>query len=634
MCGICGIANISDISRKIEASHIRLMCDTLIHRGPDEDGAYIDNHVGLGIRRLRVIDLKTGSQPIFNENKSICVVNNGEIYNFKELRERLRAKGHVFSTNSDAEVIVHLYEEDENRFIENLDGMFAFALWDKRNRKLVVARDRLGVKPLYYTVSDSRLLFASEVKAIIGIEEISRDINMQALDYYLSLNYIPSPLTMFKDIYKLPPASFLTLHKGRVNISKYWDITYKKDSGNGVKKEGYYCEAILGLLEEAVKKRLVSDVPLGFFLSGGIDSSAIVALASRFNKPIKTFSIAFKEGSFDESRYARSVSERFGTEHHDFTVLPKIEDILEKVVWHMDEPCADSSAIPVYYLSKMAREQVTVALSGDGGDELFGGYHSYNAYKAARIYRKTPGFLKYAIKNAIKRIPVSYSKVSMDYMAKRFVDGVDLDPLRAHLWWTGSFSETEKDCLYSRNITGRLKGSGNFQIFRDHYEREGANDELTRLLYLDLKTYLSDDILVKVDRMSMANSLEVRSPFLDFKLAEFVSNIPVQFKIRGFEKKYILKKAVSKILPGSVVNRGKKGFSIPAGLWIRTHLKEMTMDLLNTGKIKEQGFFNPAFVSKLLDRHIRGEEDNGHRIWGLLVFSIWHETFIKRKVKV
>jgi len=627
MCGICGIVNYGS-DQRIDRDLIRRMTDTLIHRGPDDAGVHVDGQVGMGVRRLSIIDIEKGHQPIYNEDKTVCIVFNGEIYNYRELTHSLKESGHVFLTNSDTEVIVHLYEEHGVDCVRHLIGMFAFALWDSRRRSLMLARDRLGIKPLFYCLDSKRLIFGSEIKAILASGMVERRVDIEALHHYLSLNYMPWDRTMVRGVRKLLPGHTAIFKDGKFTETQYWDINYDYSA---TMSEGDYAEGIISLLKKSVKRRLISDVPLGFFLSGGIDSSTIVALASELSdQPLKTFSIGFEEESYSELGHARSIATRFGTDHHEFIVKSDVGELLPRLVWHSDEPSADSSIIPTYYLSKMTRQHVTVALSGDGGDEMFGGYLTYPACKIAGIYRAIPQLLRRGvIEQIVARLPTSNRKVSFEYKAKRFVAGAELPPLRAHYLWNGAFTEEEKMALYSPAMREAMARTDTLRIFEEPFNRSPDLDIMSRLLYVDTKIYLADDILTKVDRASMANSLEVRVPILDHELVEFAARIPPNLKIKGLVKKYIFKKATKDLLPYATRHRDKQGFSIPLADWLRGELHETVCEYLSPGSIKKTGYFDPSFVSNLIGDHREGRKNNAYYLWALLIFQMWHEMFIE-----
>jgi asparagine synthase (glutamine-hydrolysing) len=576
------------------------------------------------MRRLSIIDLAGGHQPISNEDGTVWVVFNGEIYNYRELRPGLEARGHRFATNSDTEAIVHLYEEYGAEFVQHLRGMFAIALWDKARQTLVLVRDRLGIKPLYYADLGDRLVWGSELKPLLA-EGVPREIDRQALHDYLSYNYVPGPRSIFKAVRKLPPGHRLIARRGVVTVESYWRPELSPASGGGTEPVAYYVERLTELLKESVRYRLIADVPLGVFLSGGLDSSTIVAVMREVSSdPIKTFSIGFEDQSFNELPYARIVARHFETEHHEFVVRPDAIDLVPKLVHFFDEPFADSSAIPCYYLSELARQHVTVALGGDGGDEVFAGYETYAAWKIASLYRGLSPRLTGMIPPLVARLPVSHRKISFDYKAKRFVQGALLPPERAHYAWKEVFSDDMKQDLYAGAV-GPLADP--FEAFaRQFADCEGA-PMLSRLQYVDLRVYLPDDILVKVDRTSMAHSLEARVPLLDHKLVEFAATIPPELMLRGLRKKYLLKRAMAHRLPGQILNRKKGGFNVPVPAWLRGELSDYVRDVLSEKRLREQGFFNPACVQRMVRDHAELKADYSRNIWGLLIFALWHEKF-------
>ena len=629
MCGICGKYSFLK-NEAICPELLHRMCDVIAYRGPDDEGYYFNGNIGLGMRRLSILDLQTGNQPIHNESKDIWILYNGEVYNCLSLKAELEAKGHQFYTRSDTEVIVHCYEEYGDECVSKLNGMFAFAIWDEQKQRLLLARDRIGIKPLFYTVQNGSLLFASEIKSILQDVSVKRQINLQALHNFLSLNYIPHPYTIYKEIYKLPQGHILVCEGGNILLRQYWDAKYTEN--NVLKPEEEYAEELREKLKQSIKLRLLSDVPLGVLLSGGVDSSTIVALMSMLvDKPIKTFSIGFEEKSFNELKYARMVAQQYGTDHHELVVKPNATELLFQLAWHFDEPFADSSAIPTYLVSKLAREHVTVVLSGEGGDEVFAGYHTYAAYRAAQLYSKIPSFLrKKLIRPVVHSLPVSTKKVSFDYKARIFVDGDDFPPEYRHYWWKCIFSEEAKQQLYAEEIQSRNQFEDTYQIFAKHYGMTNAMDILNKLLYVDLKVLLANDILVKTDRSSMANSLEARVPILDHNVVEFAASIPPELKLNGFQKKYILKKAMEPFLPKKILYRKKQGFSIPAPSWLRNELKEMVLDVLSPLELKRAGYFNPDYVNTILTQHFNGIRDNSRPIWGLLTVMLWHKTFMER----
>jgi asparagine synthase (glutamine-hydrolysing) len=626
MCGITGKLNFC-ADEPVAFETIARMCGVMKYRGPDDEGIFLDANFGMGMRRLSIIDLSSGKQPIHNEDKSVWTVFNGEIYNYLDLRSQLQCRGHKFYTQTDTEVIVHLYEEYGEGFVKHLAGMFAIALWDRRRKQLILARDRLGIKPLYYSVNSHRIIFGSEIKALLQ-DGVNKDIDFQALHDYLSFNYIPGPRSIFTHIRKLPPGHILMYSRGITNITPYWKLRYSSNpSDQKNRSEEHYCEELYELLKTTVQQHLISDVPLGIFLSGGIDSSSLVALMrSVSSQRLRTFSIGFEEQSYDELGYARAVARQFGTEHHELLVRPNAIELLPELVRYFDEPFADSSIIPLYWVSKLARKHVKVALSGEGGDEVFAGYETYAAYKFAEIYKLLPTVLTTRIiPTIIRRLPVSHQKVSFDYKAKRFVDGALLHPAEGHFRWKVIFTEEAKAALYGRDMNG-FKDP--MTLYCDAYKHCTAPDPVMKLQHIDLQIYLPDDLLVKADRMSMANSLEVRVPFLDHRVVEFAASIPSWLKIRGLTKKYILKQTMARQLPTQVLKGKKRGFNVPLPIWFRHELRDFVHDILSPKRIKETGFFKPEVVAALIQDHESRHADLSRNIWGLLVLMCWYEEYI------
>ena len=632
MCGIVGFLTLKS-SEIPELQILQGLRDILIHRGPDDLGEYIrpldekGPFLFLGHQRLSIIDLFSGQQPLSNEDETVWVIFNGEIYNFKELRDRLRALGHRFKTDSDTEVIAHAYEEYGEECFKHLNGMFAIGIWDDRIKQLVLARDRLGKKPLYYSILPGTFLFASEMKAIMAYPNFPRKVAPLSLMKYLFYEFIPSPHCIFEEAMKLPAASYLIWRDGKTEIRKYWSPFDTKEVETLSEREAE--SKIIDLLKTSVKRRLISDVPLGIFLSGGIDSSAIAALAQKeASGKVKTFSIGFEDPSFDESRYASLASSFLGTEHHEqmmtpedlLTIVPKLPDIL-------DEPMADASILPTYLLSKFTRRHVTVALGGDGGDELFAGYPTYLAHKLARPYESIFGFLHPVVSFLGNFLPVSDENISFDFKVKKFLSGIGYpDGIRNSIW-LGSFSFSENEKVLSDGIRSQFNRD---RLIEDisFYEKEYPwRDQMTLLQYLDMRLYLQEAILVKVDRASMACSLEVRAPFLDHELVEFVMGLPSRLKLKRLTTKYILKKAVKNLLPEDVVNRPKKGFGVPIAKWVKGPLKELFSDFLSPGRIRSEGFLNAEFVDKLLRDHLRGKRDNRKQLWTLLVWELWVDRY-------
>ena len=624
MCGIAGRLNL-DGAEPVAPEAVRAMCGVLEHRGPDDAGFLVDGPIGMGMRRLSIIGLATGRQPIHNEDESVWVVYNGEIYNFPELRRDLESRGHRFYTTTDTEVIVHLYEDRGDDFVTALAGMFAIALWDRRRRRLVLARDRLGIKPLYYQQDERHLRFGSEIKAILE-DGVDRGVDLDALHDYLSLNYVPGPRSIFRAIRKLPPAHLLICENGSVRTRRYWELACEPRFD---RSPAAAAEELDTLLSHVVKDHLLADVPVGVFLSGGVDSGGLAAYASRFTEGrLRTFSIGFDDPSYDELAEARSVAARYGTDHHELVVRPDAAALLPALVRACDEPFADSSAIPVYCVSRLARQHVKVVLSGEGGDEVFAGYETYAAYKWAALYRRLPRPLAGAwIPSIVRRLPVSHRRVSFDYKAKRFVDGALLPPVDGHLGWKVIFSEDAQSAL---RVGERGDYGGPLEAWRAAYERCGSPEPLTRLQHVDLEIYLPDDILVKADRMSMANSLEARVPYLDHRLVEFGASLPASQKVRGLTKKYLLRRTLAPLLPERVVRGRKRGFNVPIPRWLAGELRDVVHDVLSSRRIREAGFFRPSVVERLIREHETRQVDWSRNLWGLLVFGLWHEEYVAR----
>lgn len=631
MCGICGY-----IAENIDKDILARMCRTIQHRGPDDDGFFTDKNVGLAMQRLSIIDMETGKQPISNEDKTLWIVFNGEIYNYLELRTLLEKKGHKFSTTTDTEVIIHLYEDMGEDCVEQLNGMFAFALWDKNEEKLFLARDRMGEKPLYYAQFDNIFLFGSEIKSLLRHPSVYRQLDPVCLRKYLMYEYIPAPYTLYSNIKKLLPAHILTYKNGKTRIKRYWDV-FLAEPNTSFRKESDCIDEICSLLRASVERRLRSDVPLGVFLSGGIDSSSIMAIMSEILGPsnVRTFSIGFEDPSFDELNYARQVAEYYGTNHHEqiFSLKDALA-ILPEIINYMDEPLADASLLPTYILSKFTRKYVKVALGGDGGDELFGGYPTLLAHNLMDIYTLFPQFLRsYFIEPIVNHLPVSTKNMSFDFKAKKFIKGSPYQPEQRHFVWLGAFSPLELNELFTDEFKNYLKEVDYYQDSYKQLEHCQAESTINKILYLDMKMYLQDDILVKVDRASMANSLEVRAPLLDYTLVEYVAGLPPELKLHNFTSKYIFKKAVKILLPKNIINRPKKGFGIPVSKWLKEDLKELIMEVLSPERLKRTGIFKPDYVRKLIRDHIAGRIDNRKPLWTLLMFEFWREKWIEGKSK-
>jgi len=627
MCGIGGIVS-SDYST-LDYKSLKRMVQRVAHRGPDEEGFFFGHGIGLGHRRLSIIDLFTGRQPIGNEDGSIQVVFNGEIYNFPDLRRELEARGHRFSTRTDTEVLVHLYEEKGEDLLRDLNGMFAFALWDERRRKLLLARDRIGIKPLYYAFDGERFAFASEPKALLELPWIDRGLDLEGLSFFLSYDFIPAPHSIYRGIRKIPPGYFLVFKDGNLHLQRYWDLDLRDRLPEGLTEEEL-CDLLWGEFCRAVKMRLISDVPLGVLLSGGIDSSSVVApLRPEGVKDLKTFSVGFEDPSFDESPYFRQVARLFETDHHEEILSPKsLLDILPEVASILDEPMADASIMPTYLLSRFTRRHVKVALGGDGGDELFAGYPTYQAWRIAKLYERLPLPLRKTIEAAVARLPVSFRDMSLDFRAKKFVQGIPFkDPIVRHYVWLGTFPPDEKAELLNPEVQKALENFDAFSVLRDYLADKEDFSELEKLLYLDTKLYLQEGVLVKVDRASMAHGLEVRVPFLDHRFVELVTGLPASLKLRGLTTKYIWKKTVAQRLPPQVVKRKKKGFGMPVAKWLAGGLRELLLEMLSEDRLKHQGIFYTEKVRRLVEEHLTRRVDNRKKLWNLLSFQLWWENF-------
>ena len=605
------------------------MCERMVHRGPDSEGLFVTTGAALGMRRLAIIDLVTGEQPAFNEDKSVAVILNGEIYNYRELRAELEKRGHAFRSASDTEVLPHLYEEFGDEMLGKLNGMFAFALWDLRRRRLLIGRDRFGEKPLYWGIFDNTLVFASEPKVLLAHPAVKPALNLQALRQYLSFDYIPAPLSIYEGISKLPAAHKLVLEDGRVEVDRYWCLSYK--TAEPVPSEEEAADHLRELMADAVRMRLVSDVPLGVLLSGGVDSSSVAAFAVRAStEPVKTFSISFAEASFDESAYARGVAKFLGTDHHEERLSANLAaNLVGEIGAWMDEPFSDPSLVPTYLLSRFTRKHVTVALGGDGGDELFAGYPMYAGIRWAEFYNRLPSLLRQRIVEPIVNLlPVKTKNLSFDYKAQRFVAGSKYDAVARHHVWFGSFTPEEQTDLLTPDALASSDGDIYAQA-RQFAEECDNNDPVTRMQSVDTRLYLAEDILTKVDRASMAVSLEVRAPFLDPRVAEFAASLPGNYKLRGHKTKYILKKAVNELLPPFVTKRGKKGFGVPVAEWLKDKLRPLARDLLSPERVRRAGVFNPTYIARLQDEHERGVANHRKLLWTLLMFELWHESFIE-----
>jgi asparagine synthase (glutamine-hydrolysing) len=618
MCGIAGIASLD--GRPVEIEELRSMCAALVHRGPDDEGFYLGDSAGLGMRRLSIIDLETGRQPVRNEDGSVWVVFNGEIYNFRELRRELEARGHSFYTATDTETIVHLYEEHGARCVEKMRGMFTFAVWDARRRRLLLGRDRLGIKPLYYADVGGRLLFASELKALLQLPEVHRRLNWSALGHLFTFLSTPLSQSIVEGVHKLEPGHVLIASAAEgVRVERYWDVDFQPEHG---RSEAYFVERLRELLEESINLHLVSDVPIGAFLSGGVDSSTVVAAMARLTRgPVKTFSIGFPEPDYDELAYARLVAQRFGTQHHELVLEPDVLGVIHDLTWHLDEPFGDASAIPTYMVSKLAAEHVTVVLSGDGGDELFGGYDRYVVEQRERRYRFLPAPARAALGGIGRSLP--------GWMRGRnFLRHIALNDAERYLDAVTLFPPDEQQRLFRPEAFDQLSSHDPWRLVAAQLAPNGH--WLSTLQRFDLKTYLPLDILTKVDRMSMAHSVEARVPLLDHKLVEFAATIPPDLQLRGGTTKYIFKRAMQGIVPDEVIRRPKHGFGIPLGRWFRGQLAGFARDLLLSETSRRRGILDTGYVEQLLERHQRGQELD-LPLWTLISFELWCRAFLDRR---
>jgi asparagine synthase (glutamine-hydrolysing) len=624
MCGIAGIYNFKS-REAVSSSLLKAMTDALVHRGPDDEGFYASGPIGLGHRRLSIIDLEGGHQPLANEDETVWVVFNGEIYNFGELHEDLVKRGHTFKTRSDTEVIVHLYEEEGEKCFEKFRGMFAIAIWDARNRKLLLARDRVGKKPLFYFYNGSKIAFASELKAILEVPGVPREIDPEAVSDYFSFLYIPAPKSIFKNIRKVLPGHYLVASKDGIRETEYWDLSFNRLE---TCSEDQWCDRLLESYREAVRLRLMSEVPLGAFLSGGVDSSSVVALmAGLLDGPVTTCSIGFEEEEFNELGYAKEIAERFSTSHHEHVVHADAVGVIDKLVWHYDEPFADSSAVPTYYVSKAAREHVTVALAGDGGDENFAGYRRYYFDQRENLVR---GLLPARVRRPVFRtLAALYPKADWApriFRGKATFQNLARSPIEAYFRSVSAVQSEVKAELLHGDLRRHLRDYDSLDVLRAYYDKADTTDSLSRIQYVDIKTYLTDDILTKVDRASMANSLEVRAPLLDHKLMELAAIMPASIKLRARNGKYIFKKAMEKCLPQSILYRSKMGFAVPIARWFRSEIKDLAHEVLSSRNCDT--LLNTATVRRLWSEHQSGVRDRSTELWTLLMFHLWEREFM------
>lgn len=619
MCGICGF-NWSD---KVL---IKRMTDRLIHRGPDSEGFFVSPDISLGNRRLKIIDLsKNGDQPIYNEDRTICVVHNGEVYNFPELRKELEYKGHKFYSNTDTEVIVHMYEEYGIKCVNRFIGMYAFAIWDGREKTLFIVRDRIGIKPLYYYYDGRNFIFGSEIKSILEHPSVIRKVNYQSLYYYLGYEFVPGPLTMFENIYKLQPGCYLVYKDGDVDIHRYWDLEFNTNK----KGESYYIEGIVDCLDRAIKRWIISDVPVGVFLSGGLDSTTVLSFMRRYiTGPLKAFSIGYPDKSFSEFEYATYAARYFDVEQHILVIDKITHEDIEKSIWHLDEPMTDLSTIPFYLICKKAREDVIVAMSGEGGDEVFVGYDRFKASKFYNMYYKNiPRFFRSRINKIVDRFPDQEQKKGFINIVKRFVDGTKLPEEGLHMRWQYFSNPVQDSLLYKEDFKKMVDMEG-FKPIKDLIQNCNSMDRLDKEIYIDTRFTMPDSVLMKVDKMSMAVSLEVRVPFLDHEVIEFSASIPSDLKLKGFTTKAIFRKAMKNYLPPKILYRGKQGYSIPAKNWLRNELREYMIDLLNSSSIVKE-CLNLSYVNTLIHQHLSKTHNHNHILWALINLAIWHNKFFR-----
>jgi len=631
MCGIAGVLhfNGAPVNRDVVAS----MTSILAHRGPDGEGLFFGKGVGLGHRRLAILDLtEAGKQPMSNDDETVWITFNGEIYNFQEIRRELQALGYRFHSGTDTEVVLRAYEEWGSDSLRRFNGMFAFAIWDSRKDSLWVVRDRLGVKPLFYSVLPDRFLFGSEIKALLQDPALERTIDYQSLACFVSLNYTPAPATLFSRVRQLLPGHYLLIDRsGVVQDVEYWDLLYQENEDRG---EQAYIEEFDALLEDSIKLRLVSDVPFGAFLSGGLDSSTVAYLMSHLMKdPVKTFAIGFSEDSFDELVYARQMASVIQSDHHEHIVTDKDAAILPRLVWHAEEPTADSSMVAVYYLAQMARQHVTMVLTGDGADEILAGYETYQAFYVQRLYRLLPPWVRrHLIAPLVNAIPASDSKVSWDFKLRRFVAGAELSAEDAHASWRTIFTAEARQQLLGPVAHDPNALADPLDLYREAFARTTARHPLNRMLYVDTRVYLPNDMLVKVDRMTMAHGLEARTPYLDYRLVEFLARVPPRLKLKyGLHKKYLLKASMKSRLPRTIVYRRKQGFNVPNARWIKRELKPFVTDCLSPARVRQTGLLDSQFVEGVVRDHFENRSDNSHHIWCLLVLVLWFEQFVAGK---
>jgi asparagine synthase (glutamine-hydrolysing) len=620
VCGISGFMYFDGAAA--DKNIVQQMTDVMHHRGPDAGGSYIGTGVGLGHRRLSIIDLSSGQQPLCNEDSTVWISFNGEIYNYLSLRESLE-HSHQFRTRSDTETIVHLYESNPDGFVAQLRGMFAFAIWDERKKTMILARDRVGKKPLYYYLDDKKLVFGSEIKSILRHPHLKLEIDEQAVSDYLSLGYVPAPKSIYRSIRKLRPGHYLRVQRDKVEEVQYWDLSFQQPE---TRSENEWREALLSELKTSVDIRLMSEVPLGAFLSGGLDSSSVVAVMSKLlDQPVKTATIGFDERQFDESDFARQVARHLGTDHHERVVTAEKIDTIDKLSWHYDEPFADSSALPTYFVSQVAREKVTVAISGDGGDENFAGYRRYLIdVQENRIRKVVPPLARKMVFGPLSAIYPKMDWAPRFLRAKTVLRNLSFDPIDGYFETMSTFRSLDKPAIMSGDFQQRLQNYDTADVFREHYCKADTTDPLSRIQYVDVKTYLTDDILAKVDRASMANSLEVRCPLLDHKFMELAASMPSSIKLKGTTGKYVFKKAMDKELPKNIVYRNKMGFGVPLAEWFRNGIQEYARTYILD---RQDPFLSSSFITKIWNQHQSGLRDRSSQLWNILMFRLWLDKY-------
>ncbi len=628
MCGILGRYNFKK-EAYIDKDEIKFLTGLLAHRGPDDEGYFFDKDIGLGVRRLNVIDLDTGHQPIHNEDKSIWVIYNGEIYNYPQLKAELISNSHRFYTKTDTEVLVHLYEEKGEDFVRLLNGMFAFALWDAKKRKLLLARDRFGIKPLFYSVFNGTLLFASELNPLLSAKDTSKEIDYTALSNYFSYNYIPEPNSVFTNIKKLLPGHYLVFERSNIKSAQYWDMEFNNSPPR--KKIEEYLEELNILLRNSIKMMLQSDVALGVFLSSGMDSSTIVAyMKDLINDRIETFTVGFDTKPYDETKEARLIADRFKAEYNEIILKDGLLDLIFKSMEYFAEPFGDNASLATMALSRMSKNKVTVVLTGDGGDEILGGYPTHYIYKFADIYKKIPyGLRKNLIRKTVRHIPASSKHLSFDYLLKRFVEGADYPYQEGHFLWKVIFFDSQKERLFTKEIADSIRDKKSLSVLEEYFDRVKEEDIVNQLLYVDFKTFLLSNGLVRVDRMTMANSIEARLPFLENHLVEFIAGIPARYKVSGVITKYILRRLMKNRLPSKIISMKKRGLLLPLPELLKNQLRPFTEDILSAKRINRTGLLNSDFISQILNEHFENARDNSKQIWNLIMFMVWFNRYVK-----